>query len=1174
MFIGIIISPMKPEEIKNMRIRLGYSQQELAALLGVTFATVNRWENGKAKPQKDRVERLRSLLKDKSATDEPATRTQSQLSLIPRLDFEGDAEALKLVVDAYRLQNGHLFNKAYGLELSTVVPLPHQRIAVYEHMLPQNPMRFFLADDAGAGKTIMTGLYIREMVNRGRLSRVLVCCPAGLTWNWQRELKNFFDLDFTVLRGADFSKGNSLPTQGKCFVIVSVDTAATESVKNQITAEQINAFDLIVFDEAHKLSWNDAKRADSKTRRYRLAEDLGNKTTHFLLLTATPHMGKSFPYAALWRLLDGNVFTSEDAVTSLPVEKRPKYFIRRLKEEMIDYDGRPIYMPRLCQTISFQLTEAEQHFYKEVSEYLRWSYETNTSLNKNAAAMVLAVLQRRLASSTHAMVESLKRRKARLIQSASESEEASRAQQVSLKEVIDYFDSSTADDSEPAGDGLESDERIESAALDLVKPKNAAQLQKELEYLERTIEMGESVRSSFQEAKFFKLRELIESAQYQNEKLLIFTEHRDTLEYLIQRFEALGYTGQIAHIHGGMDVEERERQRIFFMPPDIRRLQGIKNPDAVSARIMLATDAAGEGINLQFAWIMVNFDIPWNPARLEQRMGRLHRFGQKHPEVRIFNLVAENTREGDVLATLLEKLEEAREALCSDKVFDVVGQLLRDVSLRDLLRDALFETPPYTAQKKLDSIFATQKLRATIEEQRKNASTYGDVAKRLGQLNTEIDVERFTRLLPAYVQNFVEKAAPRLGVEIQGDLTGMARFAVTGEEGRWLYGLSDHFKQGLPDYLSVKRDLALEGIDSSRCAFLRPGEIIFDSMCKETISRFRADVLRGAALCDPSADKPYYIAVYICQIGELAQKGLEQNAKTISDRLLLGIRWDETGNYEECASNQMLALLAAPRSMIWKAGALLLNPEDQVYKADSYARMLADATFLQQMRTKMQAETVTRLDDLTRGYDYLSSELAQTRSELARKAREGDESAQKDLEEIRDKQKRMEDEKAKAMLYEQGRADRLDITRMERIAVALVVPDTSPAAQETYDKNIEEMAMRIARNFEVDRYQAHVYDVSSPRLARGYDLESHRANGEKVVIEVKGRAGRGPVQLTENEWPTAANIRERYWLYVVVDCATKPVLYRVQDPAFKLAVRTRQSFSINIGDIIQEAERD
>ena len=149
---------------------------------------------------------------------------------------------------------------------------------------------------------------------------------------------------------------------------------------------------------------------------------------------------------------------------------------------------------------------------------------------------------------------------------------------LSLREVIDYFDNSTADDSEPSGDGRESDERVESAALDLLKPATPTQLQKELEYLERVIALGESVRESLQEGKFFKLRELIESAQYQNEKLLIFTEHRDTLEYLIQRFEALGYTGQIAHIHGGMDVEERERQRIFFMPPEMRASSRSEEP--------------------------------------------------------------------------------------------------------------------------------------------------------------------------------------------------------------------------------------------------------------------------------------------------------------------------------------------------------------------------------------------------------------------------------------------------------------------------------------------------------------------------------------------------------------------------------------------------------------------
>jgi transcriptional regulator with XRE-family HTH domain len=380
---------MESEQIKTIRNQLGMSQQAFAAALGVSFATVNRWENGKAKPQRDRIDRIKALVYESSHAEAETP----QLPLLPvRLDFEGDAGRVKLVVDAYRLQNGHLLNKAFGLELSRVVPLPHQRIAVYEHMLPQNPLRFLLADDAGAGKTIMTGLYIREMINRGRLKRALICAPAGLTWNWRRELHHFFDLEFTILRGSDFVKGDPLSEKGPGLYIVSVDTAATDAVREWLTSSSLPRFDLVAFDEAHKLSWSDPKRSDSKTRRYRLAEALSERCTHLLLLTATPHMGKPFPYYALWRLLDSQILSTEDALRSLTPEKKTKYFLRRLKEEMVDYHGQAIYKPRLCQTIGFRLSSAEQHFYDAATDYLRWSYETGRSTNKNAAAMVVAVL--------------------------------------------------------------------------------------------------------------------------------------------------------------------------------------------------------------------------------------------------------------------------------------------------------------------------------------------------------------------------------------------------------------------------------------------------------------------------------------------------------------------------------------------------------------------------------------------------------------------------------------------------------------------------------------------------------------------------------------------------------------------------------------------------------------
>ncbi|HZT32809.1 MAG TPA: helicase-related protein [Bryobacteraceae bacterium] len=1153
---------MTSEQIKSVRTSLGMSQQAFAAALGVSFATVNRWENGKAKPQKDRIERMKILVREaESQSPEP-----DLFHPLPvRLDFEGDAHALKLVVDAHRLQNGHLFNKAFALELSRIVPLPHQRIAVYEHMVPQNPLRFLLADDAGAGKTIMTGLYIREMINRGRLRRAIICAPAGLTWNWRRELRHFFDLEFVVLRSADFSKGDPLTDPAANLFIISIDTAATQSVRERLLASTTASFDLAVFDEAHKLSWADPNRPDSRTRRYRLAEGLSQRATHLLLLTATPHMGKRFPYYALWRLLAPQIFSTFDAWDSHAEDNRPRYFIRRLKEEMVDYHGQPIYKPRLCQTISFRLSSAEQRFYDAATDYLQWSYENNRTANKNAAAMVVAVLQRRLASSTYAMIESLKRRREKVLEGAPHSES------VSLDRIAAYLDTSTADEYDVEGGAAEAEENVESQALGLVRPSTSAQIRKELEYIDRVIALGDQVRDLQQETKFLKLRELVESAEFRHHQLLIFTEHRDTLEYLKQRFEALGYTGQIAYIHGGMDVEEREYQRVLFMPPDTRRELGIKDPEGPTARFMLATDAAGEGINLQFAWVMVNFDIPWNPARLEQRMGRLHRFGQRHSEVRIFSMVAEGTREGDVLATLLDKLEEARKDLCSDKVFDVVGQQLQEVSLRDLMREALFEHPPYSAQRKLDTLLATQRLRAAVEEQRKSASTYGDVARRLGQLNSEIEVERFNRLLPAFVQNFVEKAAPRFGIQIQGDLVAGARFAPEGPEGTWLRNLSSRFPDGLPEFITVRRDSVLPGVDASRICFLRPGDLLFDTLCEQVIRKFHGDVQRGAVFCDPAAERPYLFAVYSCQLGEGALSEDRDGRRALFDRRLIGIRWDAVGEFSSVASNYLLALQPAPKALLWKAGTLLLNPEDNASRADSYARMVAETTHLQQLRSALRAQTEAQVDDLLRGFDFQMAALAEKRSDLARRIRLGEEDLAPQLDEVKRQQEQMEAEKARTLLYEQRRPDLIDIAKLERVALALVVPDPTPEAREAYDKDIEAVAMRIARNFEVDRYQARVFDVSAPNLARGYDLESHRASGEKVVIEVKGRAGRGPVQLTENEWPTAANVRDKYWLYVVADCATDPKLFRVRDP-IRLAFRTRQSFSINIGEIIREAE--
>jgi hypothetical protein len=342
-------------------------------------------------------------------------------------------------------------------------------------------------------------------------------------------------------------------------------------------------------------------------------------------------------------------------------------------------------------------------------------------------------------------------------------------------------------------------------------------------------------------------------------------------------------------------------------------------------------------------------------------------------------------------------------------------------------------------------------------------------------------------------------------------------------------------------------------------------------MCEQAIRRFHSDVQRGAVFSDPAADKPYFVAVYVCQLGEPSGGTGRQNKASTFDRRLIAIRWDQNGEFAVVAANHLLGLQPAARSLLWKAGGLLLHPEESADRADAYARMLAETSYLQQLRTAMRAQSEELQSDLLRGFDFRVSEIAEMRSDLARQLRQGDTSVAEELEKVKKQQAALEAEKAEALLYEQRRPEMIDIVRLERIALAVVVPEPTPEARDAYDKDIETIAMRIARNFEIDHYQARVFDVSAPHLARGYDLESHRANGDKIVIEVKGRGGRGQIQLTDNEWPTAANVRDKYWLYVVVDCASDPKLFRVRDP-IRLAFKTKQSFILNIGDVIKEAE--
>src|SRR6056297_617118 len=687
-----------PSEVKRIRSRLGLTQTQFAQRLSVSFPTVSRWENGHAKPSQMAWDRLQKLLGD----DEPAEPTGHLVANASKTDFTADPASVRAVVEGERLSFGHLSNPAFATEISSIDPLPHQRIAVYDHMLRHPRLRFLLADDAGAGKTIMTGLYVREMLARRLLRRILIVPPAGLVGNWQSEMQKLFNLPFDVVTGPDARSENPFTGPGSDRIIVSVDTLAGGRMFARLQDPAVDAYDSGVTGEAHKSAVN--RTTDlrvRKTGRYELAESLAGvrgiapewqlswTPHHLLLLTATPHQGKDYPYYGLWRLLDPDVLSTPEAFEQYPDSKRRNHFIRRTKEEMVLLSGEPLYPKRISNTIGNPLQQgpvSEQSLYRDTTEYMRFVYNRAKLLNRSAARLAMSVMQRRMASSTYALMRSFQRRIERLDELIEkvQTDDLSPEQLNNLQRRIhdeDVFDTKTGDEERIIGDQEES-EVAEGRLLRGVIATSLAELYNERETVLSLLQQARQIYASGGESKFEKLQEVLVDKKFSGEKFIIFTEHRDTLEYLVTRLGGLGHTGRIAQIHGGMDYKARHDAVEHFRHDHV---------DGDGAKFMVCTDAAAEGINLQFCWIMVNFDVPWNPARLEQRMGRIHRYGQKHDPVYIINLVSLDTREGKVIETLLKKLELIRDRLGSDKVFDSIGRLFENVSLSNYMERAVTE---------------------------------------------------------------------------------------------------------------------------------------------------------------------------------------------------------------------------------------------------------------------------------------------------------------------------------------------------------------------------------------------------------------------------------------------------------------------------------------------------
>ena len=824
--------------------------------------------------------------------------------------FDGDGALFRLVSEAQRIHLAYLFDPVLAVHTSVVEPLPHQITAVYESMLPRQPLRFLLADDPGAGKTIMAGLLIKELIARGDLQRCLIVCPGSLAEQWQDELYRRFNLPFEILTNDKLEAART----GNWFmeanlVIARLDKLArNEDVQQKLQAPDCR-WDLVVCDEAHKLSATFFGGEVKYTKRYRLGQLLSQLTRHFLLMTATPHNGKEADFQLFMALLDGDRFEGKfrDGVHVADVSDLMR---RMVKENLLKFDATPLFPERVAYTVPYKLSDAEATLYKAVTEYVREEFNRAEALENDKRAgtvgFALTILQRRLASSPEAIYQSLRRRRERLESRLRELEVLHRGGQGSspFEMQAPLLDKEDIDDLDDAPDA--EIEAAEEKVLDqATAARSIAELRIEIETLKRLEVLALTIRRSGDDKKWRELATLLgeiftpalirngfaeapepfdagvplppKPAASPHQKLVIFTEHRDTLNYLQSRIGTLlGRDQAVVTIHGGMGREERlKTQEAFRHDPEVL--------------VLLATDAAGEGINLQRAHLMVNYDLPWNPNRLEQRFGRIHRIGQTEV-CHLWNLVAEETREGDVYRKLLDKLAQARAAL-GGQVFDVLGKVqFEGRSLRELLIDAIRYGDQPEVRARLTTVIENaldkDALRDLLEE-RALAHDSMD-ASRVHRIREDMERAEARRLQPHYVESFFLEAFKRLGGAAR--LREPHRYEITHVPApvRNRDRLIGFGEPVLPRYERIAFEKALVAPQGQPlAAFICPGHPLLNAVIDISLERYRDLLRRGAMLVDErdsgASPRVLFFLEHAIQDASLTKSG---ERRVISKRLL------------------------------------------------------------------------------------------------------------------------------------------------------------------------------------------------------------------------------------------------------------------------------------------------
>ncbi|MGC8863035.1 MAG: helicase-related protein [Armatimonadota bacterium] len=1014
-------------------------------------------------------------------------------------DFGGNAEALFLAVEAHRIRLAYQFDPHFAVSVSQVDPLPHQIEAVYQYMLPNPRIRFLLADDPGAGKTIMTGLLLTELKYRGLVRRTLIVVPGHLKDQWLREMKEKFQESFTIIdRGVvNASWGKNIWTETP-QAISSIDFCKQEDVMAGLAEAH---WDLVVVDEAHKMAAYRYGEKTTKTERYRLGELLSRTGSFLLFLTATPHRGDPANFRLFLDLLERDFFATDDLLIESVTNRDNPLFLRRLKEDLRDYNKRPLFPPRHVSTNTYTLSDEEKRLYNAVTQYVRDSYNKALSDEKRNVAFAMLILQRRLASSVRAVKSSLERRKQRL-------EELLRlGTWVAERGDIDEDELEDFEESERLRKEQELVERLTSA-------QTREELQEEINKLGELIAIAREVERRGMETKLTELQKVVTNLQLKNndKKLLIFTESRETLEYLTEKFKEWGFT--VVALHGGMDLWAR-----------IRAEHDFRN----KCQIMVSTEAGGEGINLQFCSLMVNYDIPWNPNRLEQRMGRIHRYGQQS-EVFIYNLVAVDTLEGKVLNALFRKLERIQDALGSDRVFDVIGEVLRGKSLKDLVVEAVAN------QRTLDEILgdieaipdaeAVELARQAAQEML--ASRHIDFR----QVLAEERRARENRLVPEYVEQFFQKASAYLDITIRRS-DGLIRVDRVPPDVR---NVSVEFKNRFGQVLSEYRKIAFDKDKARRseAEFVAPGHPLLEAVIENVFHRAKDDLRRGAVFEDPSGKLDGWLWFVLGEItdgnGRVAGRRLFavyaplQGEMRVMDPAILWNLKPSRGSVEESAPNEQQVVSFAATKVL---------PE---YREE----ISADR--------KRRAEIMRKYG--LRSLDLRIMESECKLSEYETRRMKGETVPEVDFQNERRHREELE-QRRKELELEIQREEGLAASTPQVICTVRVVANQSSEVGHP-SPEIEEIGMRVAMEYE-RQHGRSPEDVSAKCL--GYDVVSRGVGDEVRYIEVKARAGTGRVEVTPNEWNMAQRFGDEYWLYVVENAASEPVLHAIKNPAAQLQPR-------------------